>query len=58
MVEKLLQLTCTQGQFDQLHEAVDTSRESSKLIKVNRLALAALLRDHSKLLQRVPHKEP
>jgi hypothetical protein len=57
-MNKVLVLETTQGQFEQLHEAVDTSRESSKLIKVNRMALAALLRDHSKLLQRVPHKEP
>ena len=57
-MEKLLQLTCTQGQYEGLHEAIDATRESSKLVKVNRLALVSLLADHAKLLQRVPHREP
>lgn len=57
-MDKLLILNCSQKQFEGLHEAVDTSRESSKLIKVNRAALASMLIDHAKLLQRIPHKEP
>lgn len=57
-MSKLLELTCTQGQFEGLHEAIDATRESSKLVKVNRLALVSLLADHAKLLRLVPHKEP
>ncbi len=45
-------LTCSQEQFESVHEAVDKARQSSESVKVPRAALAALLMDHSKLIER------
>lgn len=52
---KRLKLECTQAQFEGLHEALDGLRDSTRKVSVDKTALAALLRDHSRLLKEVPH---
>lgn len=37
----------TQEEFEGLHEALDSVRKSSKEVKVDKVALEHLLRDHS-----------
>jgi hypothetical protein len=44
-------LECSHEQFHELHEAVDRTRDCSETVKVPKTALAALLRDHGKLIR-------
>ena len=39
----------TQEEFESLHESVETTRKSSKDVRVNKQALEHLLHDHSML---------
>lgn len=41
--------TCTQEQFEKIHEQLDQTRRTSTTVKVDRAALAALLIDHGQL---------
>jgi hypothetical protein len=43
-------LVCSQDQFELLHEQLDHTRATSETVRVDRAALAALLMDHSKLI--------
>lgn len=45
-----VRLELTQEQFEALHGASDKTRRTSKTVKADKLALDALLRDHSRLL--------
>lgn len=45
-----LKLECTRDAFHSVSRSVDQTRESSHTVKVPRAALAALLRDHGKLV--------
>lgn len=47
---KKTKLDCTDAQFHAIHEALDKTRSTSETVKVSRAALAALLVDHSKLI--------
>jgi hypothetical protein len=44
------QLELTQDQFEGLHDDLDKVRRTSRTVKVDKDALSALLRDHSRLL--------
>lgn len=41
---------CTQAQFEAIHAALSKLRKGSKTATVDRAALEALLRDHSRLI--------
>lgn len=41
--------TCSQEQFDKIHQQLDQTRRTSETVKVDRAALSALLIDHGKL---------
>lgn len=45
-----VRLELTQDQFEGLHDRLDHVRSTSETVKVDRAALSALLRDHSRLL--------
>ena len=49
-------LTCSQEQFESVHEAVDKSR--SKSVKVDKATMMALLIDHSRLIEHVERLNP
>lgn len=42
-------LTCSQEQFEKIHEDLDKTRRTSETVKVDRAALMALLIDHGTL---------
>ena len=44
-------LECSHEHFHEIQETVDRTRESKKTVIVSKAALAALLRDHSKLIR-------
>lgn len=44
-------LETTQAQFEGIHAALNRVRSTSKSVTVDREALAALLRDHSRLIK-------
>ena len=50
-MSKLPQLACSDEQYHNIHVAVDKTRSTSTTVKVDRDALAALLRDHAKLIE-------
>lgn len=52
-----MKLVTTLPQFEALHEAVDKTRASRRVVKVDREALAALLRDHSEMAAELKVKE-
>lgn len=41
--------TCSQEQFERLHQQLDQTRRTSETVRVDRAALAALLIDHGQL---------
>lgn len=43
-------LTCSQDQFESLHEAVDKTRSTAATVKLPKAAIVALLMDHAKLV--------
>lgn len=45
-----LKLECDGEQFDCLHTSMEATRSTSLTTKVNKASLAALLRDHAKLV--------
>jgi hypothetical protein len=50
-MSKAVLLECSHDAFDELHAAVDHTRKGSATVKVDKDALAALLRDHGKLIR-------
>lgn len=42
-------LTCSQEQFEKIHEDLDKTRRTSETVKVDRAALMALMIDHGRL---------
>jgi hypothetical protein len=48
-----LKLTCTQRQFDDLHQAIDKVKRTSTTVKVDKQALINLLIDHGKLVAKL-----
>lgn len=49
-------LTCSQDDFESIHAAVDKSRKTSQTVTVPRAAMAALLMDHSKLINNLEQR--
>ena len=49
-------LECSSADFDAVHEAVERPRQNSETVKVPKAALAALLRDHGKLIRAHAHE--
>lgn len=47
---KPLSFSCSQEEFEAIHEALAKVRSTSKTVVVPKEALAALLRDHSNLV--------
>lgn len=57
-MDKPVQLLCTLDQFDALHLVLHKAQGKGDFVKVNREALTKLMVDHSRLLARVPHRDP
>jgi hypothetical protein len=50
---KSLDLDCTQEQFEAIHDRLEHTRSTSATVTVPKAALEALLRDHSRLIEKL-----
>ena len=55
---EIVQLLTTLAQYDEMHRVVDNARGKGDFVKVNREALTKFFVDHTRLLKRVPHRDP
>lgn len=53
-----VKLTVTLEQYDEMHRVLERARGKGEFVKVSREALTKFFVDHTRLLQRVPHRDP